>query len=90
MTRLHLIPALLLVLACTPDAPPPPAPPTSTCGAQDLQGLVGQPATVLQTMKFGTVTRITRPGQAVTMDYSDRRLNIHIDKAERIERVSCG
>ena len=93
MTGLRLIPALLLLLACTPETPPlilPPAPPTGTCGAADLQGLVGQPASVLQRMKFGTVTRITRPGQAVTMDYSDGRLNIHVDGAERIERVSCG
>ena len=92
MTRLCLIPALLVLLACTPETLPQmhPAPPMGTCGAADLLGLVGQPATVLQTMKFGTVTRIIRPGQAVTMDYSERRLNIHIDGAGRIERVSCG
>jgi hypothetical protein len=85
----RLIPTLLLLAACVPDAVPP-STPVGTCGASGLQGLVGQPATVLQTMKFGTVTRIIRPGQAVTMDYSETRLNIAIDKDERIERVTCG
>lgn len=92
--------ALLLPLAfaaCVEaETPPdpgiidPPMPPIGACGAPELQGLVGQPATVLETMKFGTETRIIRPGMAVTMDYRENRLNIEIDRNEVISRVSCG
>ncbi|RGP38693.1 hypothetical protein D1012_00755 [Pseudotabrizicola alkalilacus] len=54
-----------------------------------VAGLVGQPASVLQTMKFAAETRIIRPDMAVTMDYRADRLNIEIDRAERISRVHC-
>ena len=89
----RLIPALMLLAACTMDMPPPglpPPDPVGACGAADLQDLVGQRASVLQTMRFGGPVRITRPGEAVTMDYSESRLNIRIDRTERIESVSCG
>ncbi len=68
----------------------PPTPPAGTCGAPDLQYLVGQPETVLQTMKFAGPVRIIQPGMAVTMDYSESRLNIEIDRSGRIDRVTCG
>jgi hypothetical protein len=86
----RLIAAFVLLAACMPQPDVPQPVPVGLCGAAALQGLVGQPASVLQTMKFGGPTRITRPGQAVTMDYSESRLNIKIDKAERIARVTCG
>lgn len=92
MKRLAL-PVMLVLAGCVPEVsdPLPPAPaPGGTCGAAELQGLVGQPAAVLQTMRFGTTVRIIRPGQAVTMDYSEGRLNIDIDATERIARVHCG
>ena len=68
----------------------PPMPPLGACGAPDLQYLVGQPEAVLQKMKFAGPVRIIRPGMAVTMDYSESRLNIEIDKSGRINRVTCG
>lgn len=64
-------------------------PDLSTCGADALQGLVGQPASVLQTMRFAQETRIIRPDTAVIMDYRADRLNIDIDRNERISRVHC-
>ncbi|MFN3723543.1 MAG: I78 family peptidase inhibitor [Paracoccaceae bacterium] len=76
-----------LLAACQPVTPE--GPDLATCGAGALQGLVGQPASVLQTMKFGQETRIIRPDTAVTMDYRADRLNIEIDRAERISRVHC-
>ncbi len=92
--------ALLLPLAfaaCVEsESPPdpgvidPPMPPVGACGAPQLQDLVGRPASVLETMKFGTETRIIRPGMAVTMDYREDRLNIEIDADEVISRVVCG
>ncbi len=81
--------ALLLPFAfaaCVEEA----APPAGTCGAPDLQDLVGQSETVLQTMKFGTPVRIIHPGMAVTMDYREDRLNIEINEAGKISRVTCG
>lgn len=72
------------------DAPNGGAPEPASCGAATLQSLVGQPAAVLETMRFGQPVRIVRPGTAVTMDYSEGRLNIEIDAAERITRVTCG
>jgi hypothetical protein len=66
------------------------APLPVSCGADGLQGLVGQPAAVLQTIRFGQVVRVIRPGMAVTMDYVPERLNIDIDAAEVISGVRCG
>jgi hypothetical protein len=81
----------VLLAACQPVLPDGPSdgPDLATCGADVLQGLVGQPASVLRTMRFAQETRIIRPGMAVTMDYRSERLNIEIDRAERISRVYC-
>ena len=85
----------LTVPACVPAGPPPvepmpPLPGADACGASGLQGLVGQPESVLQTMRFSQPLRIIRPGMAVTMDYSPNRLNIELDAAGTIIRVHCG
>jgi hypothetical protein len=82
------------LLACVapeidPQVPIDPVP-VDECGAADLQGLVGQSARVLQTMRFGQNVRIIEPGMAVTMDFLPNRLNIWIAKGDVIERVSCG
>lgn len=62
----------------------------NACGAEDLQGLVGQKASVLETMRFSQVVRVIKPGMAVTMDFSATRLNIEVDEEGLISRVSCG
>ncbi|MGA0541023.1 I78 family peptidase inhibitor [Neotabrizicola sp. VNH66] len=80
----------LLLSACVIEEVPPTVPAEDACGASALQGLVGQPRTVLATMRFGQTTRIIEPGMAVTMDYQAGRLNIWIAENGRIERVSCG
>ncbi len=84
--------ALLLGLAACNLAlpePPPTAAPTA-CGAPALQGLVGQDAAVLRAMTFAVQVRIIRPGDMVTEDYSEQRLNIEVDANEKISRVYCG
>lgn len=73
-----------------PIGPLPPEPAPDACGASELQFLVGQNQRVLQTMRFSQPTRIIGPGQAVTMDYLEFRLNISYDRAGRIDRVFCG
>lgn len=93
---LHVLKPLLLlvplsVMACVEvEVPVDPTPMETACGAAELQDLVGRDASVLQTMRFGQTVRIIRPGMAVTMDYVPDRLNIEIDAAEVITRVSCG
>lgn len=84
--------AMLLLAACVTEGGSDPAqePAADACGASGLQGLVGQPASTLDTMRFAQRMRVIRPGQAVTMDYSAERLNIAVDGAERISRVYCG
>lgn len=73
-----------------PVGPLPPEPAPDACGASGAQGLVGLDESVLATMKFRQPVRVLRPGMAVTMDYSAERLNIEVDAAGRIIRVSCG
>jgi len=80
----------LLTAACVPDAPAPPPDMTGNCGAAGLQDLLGQPASVLDTLTLAPATRIIRPGMAVTMDYSPDRLNIEIDAHKIIIRITCG
>jgi Peptidase inhibitor I78 family len=82
------VPVVLVLAACQPEVAPEPI--VGTCGATELQDLVGQPQTVLQTMRFGQTMRVIRPGMAVTMDYSEGRLNIWIGEDGLIERVTCG
>lgn len=73
----------------TPEPTPNPVLGPS-CGAEDLQDLLGQPAERLATMKFAAPTRILRPGMAVTMDFVPERLNIVIGEDGLIEAVRCG
>lgn len=93
-----LVPLLFAACVVTEEAPSPagkgrsnpPLPPVGSCGADALQALVGQPASVLETMRFGQVVRVIGPGMAVTMDYREDRLNIEVDADKIINRVSCG
>ena len=80
--------ALLLLAACVAEGGPEPV--AEACGASGLQVLVGQPASRLETMRFSQPLRVINPGQMVTMDYIEARLNISVDEAGRISRVSCG
>ncbi|MEZ5686181.1 MAG: I78 family peptidase inhibitor [Paracoccaceae bacterium] len=74
-----------------PTEPTPPNPVLGpSCGAEDLQDLLGLPAERLATMKFAAPTRILRPGMAVTMDFVPERLNIVIGEDGLIEAVRCG
>lgn len=93
---MRLIPfsaALFLTLAACDLPPPFPAPdpgPVGTCGADGLQGLVGQHVSVLGGMSFPGPVRVIRPGDAVTMDYNPDRINIEVSDAQRILRIFCG
>lgn len=81
--------ALVAACATVPDQS------AGACRAEGLDGLVGQPATVelgAEAMRRSGATRLRwiRPGDMVTMDYSESRLNIHLDSQNRVERFICG
>jgi hypothetical protein len=81
--------APLLLAGCVVTAEPP-GDSLESCGAVELQSLVGQPGEVLDGMRFSQDVRVIQPGMAVTMDYSAERLNIWLNDREMIERVTCG
>jgi hypothetical protein len=56
----------------------------------DACGAAGQDKSVLAARTFEATTRVIEPGRAITMDYSDTRLNIAIGADGRIARVFCG
>lgn len=86
-----LVCAPLLLSACVMEPTPvPPADNLASCGANQLQYLVGQPGVVLDGMRFSQDVRVIQYGMAVTMDYNANRLNIWLDRRDVIERVTCG
>lgn len=88
---MHRTIAILATAALAGCVEPLPGPEPATCGAETLQGLVGQREEVLAAMTFeASAVRVIRPGQAVTMDYSPRRINFELDRTGRIVRVFCG
>ncbi len=87
-----LLPAFLGLAACqAPIGTPAPAPLdfTPTCGADRLQGLIGQDAGILADMEVDAPLRVIHPGMAVTADYNPGRLNIAVDESGLISRVWC-
>jgi len=60
------------------------------CGAAGYQNLIGQSADIFASMTFPAPMRIIKPGMAVTMDYSPKRLNADLDAQNRIVRFWCG
>jgi Peptidase inhibitor I78 family len=88
MNRLLPLIAAGLLTACEPV--PVATEPTDTCGAAVWQGFLGAQLSELQVAGLPTATRIIRPGQAVTMDFSESRLNIQLDAQDRVLRAYCG
>lgn len=85
--------------ACTTNPAPPmsdPTPPVAAqCNPQPAQSLVGQPATPqnveLARQRAGArIARVLKPGQMVTMEFMEGRLNIYVDARNVIENIRCG
>ena len=97
MTRALLSSCLwigLAVAACTAprvdDGPAVPPPQADTCGAAPHADLIGADARALERELILRQVRVIRPGQAVTMDYREERLNFWIAPDGTIRRISCG
>jgi len=91
---------LLMTMACTTMTPEEETPQDvgasdHACTTEGLQPLVGQPATselgadALRRSGARTL-RWIRPGDAVTMDYREDRLNVHLDERNNVQRFDCG
>ena len=74
-----------------PPAPEPEPVPADTCGADLLQGFVGQRVSALPPfVAASSKVRIYGQGDPVTMDYRLDRLNIELNGRNRIQRIRCG
>lgn len=85
---------MFVVAACAPVAPLPGVP-TGECSAKGLGNLVGHIATPslvnrAKRRSGASVTRVLRPGQMVTMEYLNGRLNVNVDEKNRVKSFSCG
>lgn len=80
----------LLLAACVSPAAPPPQDTANACGAEELQGLAGQPLAAFDPAQARGPVRIIGPDTAVTMDHSPARLNISHGADLRITAVTCG
>ena len=71
---------------------PPVTPPAqlALCGADLRTEFLGQSLTALQAAGLPPGARVIRPGDAVTEDYSDQRLNVDLDANDRVTRLWCG
>ena len=59
------------------------------CGAEGYQSLVGSPLAAV-TLPASLNSRIIRPGDLVTQDYAEDRINFELDEQGTITRISCG
>ena len=89
----HVAPLLLvpLLAACAGTAPIDARPDQSSdaCGASGYQSLVGRPLAAAS-FPAGLDLRLINPGESVTMDYRDTRLNVEVDAGGTITSVRCG
>jgi len=82
--------------ACAPMPPVEPSPPyTGQCDAEPARWAIGQAASseVVERIRIEThsqVARVIRPGQAVTMDFSAARVNVHVNERNAVTGVTCG
>jgi len=90
---LALLSPLLLLAACATQ--PEAVASGGSCTAEPAQAWLGKPASAANVdaafKASGAKTlRALKPGDAMTMDYREDRVNVLQDAAGNIERISCG
>lgn len=92
---IRTLPLLALLGACAAAQPPLAHGGGAVCKADGLTDLVGQPASAdlgaqaLERSDARTL-RWIQPGTAVTMDYRQDRLDIHLDEHNVVKQLTCG
>jgi hypothetical protein len=86
--------AVLSLAACT-TAPTPPPSERMVCNPAPAQAYIGKTATadVMEAARKAAgaeIARTLKPGQVVTMEYRDGRLNLLVDAANVITAARCG
>lgn len=94
MRKMYLL-LLASLTACTSVAPATPVPPGDVCLPATLNQFIGQRrgedlSTRMLKLTGKTALRWVEPGMMVTMDYSEARLTVYLNAANKVERVSCG
>src|SRR3546814_8468771 len=94
MNRLAVLSVAGLLASCATASPPIPEA-TGNCDASKGQFAVNQSYTVelaasVQESTGSRAMRVTRPGQAVTMDFRQDRVNVKLEENDKIVRVTCG
>lgn len=95
------ITAALALTACSSTPPSTdsgaatPAPGSGKCNADAVQWAVGQEGNQTNMGRVwresgAGLMRPIGPNQAVTMDYREDRVNVHLDKDNKITKVACG
>jgi hypothetical protein len=98
MVKGVVLTGVLMLAACVPAeergprflGPPVRAPGSDICGAAELQDMIGQPRSVLETIRFAVPLRVIEPGVAVTDDFIANRLNVTVGEDGTITSLSCG
>ena len=88
---------VLIAFTIAAGAPVAPLPgkPTGECSAKGLDDLIGRDATPALVSRAkrragASVARVLRPGQIVTMEYLNGRLNVNVDEKNRVKSFTCG
>ena len=99
--RVELVPIIVLLLsvgACATMPPPgdAPLPPTGgRCNAEGARFAIGREPTpdVVERARVesgSASVRVIRPGDVVTMDHRDDRLNLYVNERNAITGARCG
>lgn len=97
-----LVPVIVLLLsvgACSTMPPPsdasPPPPSAGRCNADGARSAIGREPTpdVVERARVdsgSTTVRVIRPGDVVTMDHREDRLNLDVNERNAITGARCG
>ncbi|WP_118857070.1 I78 family peptidase inhibitor [Sphingomonas mesophila] len=93
LTPLLLGIAPLTLAACATQAQPSAG--TGLCAPNGLERFVGKTrsetlAAEIKRQSGATTLRWVPEGTMVTMDFRGERVTVHLDRANRVERVVCG
>ena len=90
MKLIPVLIALVLFSACTPALQDPSEfDGVPRCGAENFQFLLGKRASALDGVDLPSPSRVLRPGDVITLDFSPDRLTIDIDELGLITSVTC-